>query len=92
MVSDANRRETMGRKLVAEIVDARDGTGAALVRIQWDAEWEEFRVSFLDTPGTYHTTSRMDALETGMHFAREHRPEGRPIAVCRKSFGGCGEA
>lgn len=93
MVSDANEigDGIMGRKLVAEVLDMTNGMGAALARIQWDAEWEEFRVSVRGM--TYHTTSRADAVGTAFMMVRngENVPTNLGL-VCRKSFGGCGEA
>jgi len=56
-------------KLVGEVVRAGGGALPS-IRVWWDAEWEEFRVTFPGNPkASHHTGSFEDAKGTALHEA-----------------------
>lgn len=73
----------MSRKLVAEVLTLDH---ARVVRVQWDNEWEEFRV--VHGESVYHTGSRGDAIGT----ASAMPGAVSSVLIARKGFGILGEA
>lgn len=57
----------MAKRLVMEYAG---GDARGMVRIFWDADWEEYRVTVPGHPGeTYHTESYSDAVATARAMA-----------------------